>query len=216
MRRRAEGDFLMLDNGACEGHLVSNEELMQTANTYMVNEIVVPDVLCDMEATLNLVKGFQDVALNSPEFNYMGVLQGLTMAELLECLRMYAQMSYISTIAIPRHVETTVGYGTRWRIVRHIREHYSFPQGPHYQIHLLGTNPAYINELIVHNRDYEDAGVRGVDTASPYYYAMNGKLIKDLEGCKRPDDYYNHKFTKSEHQLAKANTSEVSLWTRGS
>src|SRR3954468_13696845 len=76
--------FKILDNGAAEGALVSNEELMRVAMAIQADEIIVPDQMNDCNRTLELARRFKDdvpafMAENGPRF--MGVVQGTCISE---------------------------------------------------------------------------------------------------------------------------------------
>lgn len=207
-RRRACGDFLILDNGAAEGVKITGDDLLLTAFQFMVNEVVVPDVLYDGEATIQKARGFFSLAQTATEFNYMGVAQGRDYSELMRCIDALASMRYISTIAIPRHVETTVGFGARARLVSHTTSAYKIP------IHLLGTNPSRMQELEAYGDLYRDCNVRGIDTASPYYYAMQGQLLNNFDAhCKRSPSYYTDSI--QDKRLLSNNISTMKEWVYG-
>jgi hypothetical protein len=205
--RRACGDFLMLDNGIAEGKPTDPEDLLGVAFKYMVNEVVVPDVLCDMKATIQAAWDFEQYADEARSFNYMGVVQGSTLEELLSCMHDFAVMEYIDTLAIPRHVETTVGFGTRLRLVEHAFKTYDK------EIHLLGTNPRAMSELRTYAEHYRLYGVRGIDTASPYYYAMAGQFIIEENHVARPEGYYDD--CNYDEHLAQQNVAVVKAWVYG-
>lgn len=185
-RQRACGDFLILDNGVAEGVEISNDDLLLIAFQFMVNEVVVPDVLYEWEATVQKARDFATLAQEAfNKFNFVGVVQGRNYGELVQCMNALASMKYITTIAIPRHVETTVGFGTRARLVSFASAAHNLP------IHLLGTNPHTMQELEAYGDLYRRCNVRGIDTASPYYYAMQGQLINNFDAhCLRPPTYY--------------------------
>lgn len=184
-RRRREGDFMILDNGAAEGVETTPEKLHKLAEHMMVNEIVIPDTLLDMQATVSQAIEFEKYV--SPKFRYMAVAQGKTLHECYECIHHFAKLPYISTIGIPRHVITTVDGDARFHLVRFIRNNFN----QQFDIHLLGMNPAFINELDAFGYSYQVCNVRGVDTSAPFTYAMAGfSLLETDKHVLRPENYF--------------------------
>jgi len=183
---RRNGDYLIMDNGAAEGQLLSPGELRSMALGLMVNEIVVPDVLGDMYATLKLAKEFFQYGVDH-RFKYMGVVQGQSLDECCACVEAYySDHGNITVLGIPRHlIHTTNTKDIRAQLASYIRGNY-----PGYQVHLLGTNPSYIKELRTHATDFAIAGVRGVDTSAPFNYAWGAKSMLEGQHCGRPEYYF--------------------------
>lgn len=185
-RFRREGHFMILDNGVAEGVETSPEELHELAYHMMVNEIVVPDVLGDVEQTLSLATHFHKYA--DIKFHYMGVVQGQDLDECYDCVNRFATLGYIRTIGVPRHLLTTINENARFHVVQYIRSTF----GQRFNIHLLGTNPMFMREFEAFGRSYEAFNVRGVDTSAPFTYGMAGvSLLDTSEAVHRPDDYFN-------------------------
>lgn len=184
---RRNGDYMIMDNGAAEGNLLSPGQLRSMALGLMVHEIVVPDVLGDMYATLQMAKEFFQFGVDT-RFKYMGVVQGRTLDECCACVEAYfSDHGNITVLGIPRHlISTCKQKNIRAELAMYIRRNY-----PGYQVHLLGTNPAYIRELKEYSYDFHIAGVRGVDTSAPFNYAYRAKSILDGEHAGRPEDYFN-------------------------
>jgi len=184
---RRNGDYLILDNGAAEGDLLSPGELRSKAIGLMVNEIVVPDVLGNMMETLQLAKEFFQLGVDK-RFKYMGVIQGQTLDECCACVEAYySEHPNIRVLGIPRHlIDTTKNKAVRSELAQYIYSNY-----PGYQMHLLGTNPGYIKELRDHAQDFHRAMVRGVDTSAPFNYAWGAKSMLKGERCDRPEYYFD-------------------------
>jgi hypothetical protein len=172
----------------------------------MVNEVVIPDTLRDMSETIQQAWKFEKVVSNWPQFRYMAVVQGKTYDDLQACAHDLAVLPYVNTIAIPRHVESTVGPGTRVRLAEFIATSYG------QEIHLLGTNPENMGELRVFGETYRMCGVRGVDTATPYYYSMANRSLY-AEATQRPKDYYDREIPNSE--LLMMNIAVMKEWVYG-
>jgi len=75
-RMRHPDQYLILDNGAWEGHLVAGAELIQIAKDLQANEVVAPDVVDDPEATLKHLGEFVPMA-HSEGLKVQVALQGL-------------------------------------------------------------------------------------------------------------------------------------------
>lgn len=214
MSARKRGDFLILDNGAAEGETPRFEALMDIANDYMVNEIVVPDVLGDMQQTLKCVEDFGHFITNpsvsyQDGYGFMGVVQGRTMDEIYQCLDLYNSLDWITTIGIPRILlETLDSPESRVGVARFIAENY----GPRFSMHLLGTSPRHIRELSRFGADFEAAGVRGVDTSAPYNYANVGKFIDHWDNISRPGEYFHLDAHHFGHVQVKHNLEVMQQW----
>jgi hypothetical protein len=187
MMARRNGDYLIMDNGAAEGNLLSPGELRSMSLGLMVNEIVVPDVLGDMYATLTMAKQFFQFGVDS-RFKYMGVVQGQSFDECCACVEAFhADQGNITVLGIPRHlIMTCHRQNIRSELALYIKRTH-----PQYQVHLLGTSPAYIKELKDYQEQFHVAGVRGVDTSAPFNYAYHAKSMLNGEHAGRPTNYFD-------------------------
>lgn len=208
LRWRREGHFMILDNGIAEGIETSPEKLHALGRMMMVNEIVIPDTLGAMEMTVHQARQFEASAIR--EFAYMAVVQGQTLGECYDCVRSFADMPYIRTLGVPRHLLTTVSEEARALIVAFTRRNF----GRRFNIHLLGTNPEFMNEFTSYGQGYEDHGVRGVDTSAPFNYALAGAtLLEDEKKIGRPENYFD--LIISDSRLAFLNIQLMKGWTYG-
>lgn len=207
LRARRDGAFMILDNGIAEGVQTSIGELHAKARMMMVNEIVVPDTLGDLESTILQAKQYEASALR--EFRYMGVVQGKTLAECYDCIRAFGELPYICTLGIPRHLLTTINKDARALIVAFVRRNF----GWRFAVHLLGTSREYMKEFENYGQHYQDQGVRGVDTSAPYVYALAGATLVDNIRTERPDNYFDCIIADS--NLAHINIQLMKGWTYG-
>lgn len=185
---RRNGSYMILDNGAAESVETPLEVLFSMAANMMVNEVVVPDTIGDAEATLKQALAAGKLCNNSVlrDFNYMAVVQGKSWGELQDCVSGFKALPWITTLGIPRHL-LDLSEDMRINLVDHIRMKY----GSRWQLHLLGMNRRYTNELISFGRAYNEYNVRGIDTCAPYLYAMNGKPLTEHGAIlERPEDYF--------------------------
>lgn len=190
--------FVILDNGAAEGRLVSLEVLMSHAGRLRPDEVVIPDAMGDKDETIRLAQHFHDEVIPPREFaqmpfTFMFVVQGQTIMEVLESANWAAQQYWIHTLGIPRHLVTTLDDPmARVRIANIIQGH-NYPK----QIHFLGGNPAFPSEVtfLSDPRVTHQDRVRGMDTSMPFNYACAGKSLLDAptrmtEKVDRPDEYF--------------------------
>jgi hypothetical protein len=188
---RKRGDYLILDNGAAEGGIAHLDHLFGIAFDLMVNEIVVPDVLGDYLGTVQEVQTFETYLKNHQhdfeQFNYMAVVQGQNWDEICSLVDFYSQINWVTSLGIPRILcDTLDDAGARVGVIRYVAETY----GNRFQIHLLGTNPRYIRELVRFGPELDKWGVRGVDTSAPFNYANCGKFIDHFDSIERPGGYF--------------------------
>jgi hypothetical protein len=209
-RERANGAYLILDNGVAEGLDYTMEELNQLGQQMMVNEIVLPDVLGNAAETVAKAQGAS--AWVRGAFNYMGVIQGKNPQQLLACAKAFADLPYITTVGIPRHILTSLNAGPedhyRAQAVRVIRNQFE----DRFQIHLLGTNPKYIAELMFYDVAFDRHDVRGVDTSAPYNYTFANEPIRPGVEINRPADYFNLAATSLPDPLLTHNLNRVRKW----
>lgn len=180
--------YIILDNGAAEGEAWHPVALWHVAKEFKCDEIVIPDMLGEKNGTLDLLEDF--VAQMTMEqihaFNWMGVIQGQTWEEFLDCAEAFAEMDFVTTIGIPRHAVQTIGHSNaRINLAHHI--HYRWPK---LQIHFLGSSSYNLSEakLLAEACPY----ARGMDTSLPYFAAHHRVEIDDLSApfIARPDPYF--------------------------
>jgi hypothetical protein len=212
---RKRGDFLILDNGAAEGHKADNEELLATAEDIMVQEVVMPDVLGDLEGTKQEVLDFNEHLYRPTniaelhDFRYMGVIQGQTWNDVITCIDFYNSFDHVTTLGIPRILLDTLGDPeARLSVCRNITERY----GSRFALHLLGTNPNYIRELSRFGSEFVALGVRGVDTSAPFNYANCGKFVEHFDNISRPGEYFHLDQHHFDNISVKHNCQEMIDW----
>ena len=98
--------FCILDNSAYEFYIKGKELDMdlykEAINDLMPDLYILPDVLMDKDKTLELSKRFLDKPIDNLKSDPMGVLQGNTPEEMIECFKEYKKLG-IRAIAIPFH-----------------------------------------------------------------------------------------------------------------
>lgn len=179
-RRRSEGDFIIQDNGAAElKKSLQVHDLIEVAKDLQPNVIVAPDVIYSKNDTLNLTEAFlRDYAsgLHELGIEVMGVPQGQTPEEWLECYTVFNNDSRIDWLGISMFHNPT--FGDRDSILKTIAPTVSRP------CHLLGlwNNPLDLLE----ERKYDF--VKSVDTAKPIEFGLEGLLLDDWAGHRHVDD----------------------------
>jgi len=179
------GDYIVVDNGAADGGLVSNEELLDAAFMLAAKEIVAPDVFYDKAATIVKVKEFlRKFQLPLVPYKIMAVAQGTSPASIRRCIDVYATLPEIDVVGLPKHMLTTLNVkAARLDMAKWIDE--CFPG--RFQIHMLGTNPVWLKE-IVSVAKYAPF-VRSVDSALPFNYALASQdlAMTKLELTRNPE-----------------------------
>lgn len=170
LNKRRQGHFLIVDNGAAElGESLNFNDVLKVAEKVGADEIALPDVLEDSEATLSAsIKHYHKV----PRQHRMFIPQGRSVLEWFACLHDAMAKFDFATIGIPKLMEMYPG--GRAGIIDSIVE--SGAQN-RYNIHLLGCYKAPLKEV----QSAYKAGkgfVRGIDTAAPLAYAHQGQSMK--------------------------------------
>jgi hypothetical protein len=151
------GNFMIMDNGAAEGHCLERKELYDMADYFGAQEVVVPDVYGEMEPTWEIASNWE----HSGHFRHMAVVAAKSTAEACDLIDRYSELSYIDTIGLPRLlVENGVsrsyltGYAPQDRFEIHwLGASRNFALWEHFSFHAM--------------RDH----IRGWDTAKPFAYA---------------------------------------------
>lgn len=189
--RRAEGKFVIMDNGAAEGVNPLADALLPVYPLVDPSEVVLPDVIYDKAETLRRTKEaylkFEDAGVPC---RFMAVPQGNCYTEWLECLEEMLEQPRIVTIGISKFVtpkfkdEMGPGANVRLECVDAVLHAATQRGRTDIEIHLLGCweNPKEIGEIAA---AYGDR-VRGTDSAIAYVYTRN-EVAYD-PAIERPDN----------------------------
>jgi len=173
------GGFKILDNGAAEGHRADYVELHDIGIQCGVDEIVVPDSLCDCNRTIELAREFEPHVRS--EFRYVGVAQGSTIAEILKCITYYSFTGWVTTLALPR-VINNIHWSQRLSLIEPIVKEFQFDA-----IHCLGGS-AWVREVVA----LQGTGhVRGMDTSMPVVLGLASKSLVDEGYVQRQPNYFD-------------------------
>ena len=172
--------FKILDNGANEDFVTDFRELQDIAHAWSVDEIVVPDILGDCNATIDLARSFEKYAQPN-DFRYVGVAQGRTLSEVVKCITYFEHNEWVSTLALPR-VLNTIHKTQRFNLIEPIAKEYRFDA-----IHCLGAS-SWIREVVA----IDALGiVRGMDTSLPVVLGLDGRSLADDQYIKRQSGYFD-------------------------
>lgn len=184
----ARGDYVILDNGAAEGEEMPEwEHLLKLAHEVGTSEVVLPDVIGEPEATYELAK--EAWANSDPSLKYMYVIHGPSLPHCYDAIDDAFRLGKGQfTIGLPRHLVTTIHFAARVDLVRYLNGHFRFPDAT-WQVHLLGTNRYWMQEVKYISDVDEHRIVRGVDTSAPYCYAYRQQHMCDGI-VERPEEYW--------------------------
>jgi hypothetical protein len=202
--------YLILDNGVAEDKRFSAEQLFEIGDYFMVNEIVLPDVMRNAEKTRLESINFLDLAkehyrgriLSKPHFMY--VLQGESYGEVLNEIKWAAKQSMIDVFGLPRHLIATTGSNTIRRDLATVLQVHSINP-----VHLLGGSPQLPNEIAL----YEwPPNVRSHDTSAPFNYAWYYKKLDDNVEVHRPSRYFGKEAVSFKEELVDYNVKVLMGW----
>jgi len=177
-RRKAEGDFIILDNGAYEGYTYW-DDLAELAGRLKPDVIVLPDFyLQPWRKTWHAAIAWLDrleFAVAHAEFLYIPQSVKGDPHGFMESYFEAVQDPRITWLGIPRCLATDI-VGTpnaRVEFAKMVKR-----DAPHVNIHAFGMVNGDVNEL----PGLADAGVRSIDSSAPVWRGWNGFHIDDKEG----------------------------------
>jgi hypothetical protein len=161
---------VILDNGAAEGKMLSDEALLELAALLQPSELVVPDVMHDCYRTVDALRHFYP-KVPAP-LNLMVVIQGKTWYEINYCLD-HALRHNVHSVALPKLLCQHLGSNARLAAAELIRDtNESIP------IHCLGCSKRALAEA----KDLARQGiVRSIDSASPVVMGLMDEPIAHQE-----------------------------------
>lgn len=191
---RKASAFTILDNGVIEGSPMPIAKIIEKAELIKADEIVLPDVFKDDEATLtsvdNAIKWLEQRYKNIKNcpFRLMVVPQGKDKTSWLNCAEELIKRhgDKINTLGIPKHlVDTFKSRDARVDAIATLQRNPEIDiQG--YDIHLLGcwTTPLEVLTIAKLSDQGDIPMVRSCDSAIAYVYARNNARFCDMD---RPD-----------------------------
>ncbi len=205
---KTDKDFIILDNGIAEGFEFGAKHLLTLANEVGADEIVIPDTMGDANDTLAKAQYFARYA--QPEYQYMFVLQGKTVEEVMFCLNNLdngAMFTYVTTIGIPRHFHK-IDKNFRFNLTEHlIKEAFN----DKFEIHFLGASSWMREVVILAEAVQHIENFRGIDTSMPIYMGLEGFHINDqFPWIPRPENFFNR--TDDNAKLVQGNIDTYLDW----
>lgn len=172
--RRNDASCLIMDNGVIEtGAPLPIPLLAKAASIVGAQVLVLPDTIDDSKMTIKQVR--TTMALLSTRqarssmpggLAYLGVVQGTTFAECMDCADAHVQAG-VSWLAIPRGL--TPNIGSRFGLVEAIAEEH-----PEIKLHLLGFSENLHDDIY---SAVASRAVVGIDAATPVWLGLLGKRL---------------------------------------
>jgi hypothetical protein len=223
---RSYSKFKLLDNSAAEMKQVSDEDIITAARLVRADEIVAPDTLYDGHSTWLRTKKFAEmVKARKLPFKVMGVPQGSSMDEWIECydkMNLCADIDTIgfSKISVPKSfVGAAIFPGADMGEIHVARpcvlqRLYQSGHDPHKPIHMLGMgNPIEMLEY------KDDTIVRSIDSCYAVFAAFKGQRFSPRTGCEKriPTEHAYFDAKLSPLQMARAlwNIGVTKMMSRG-
>lgn len=180
--------YKILDNGLVEGKQYTAVELHHMAYEVGANCIVVPDQFRDTDRTIRMARDFQHH--HNPEMDYMGVLQGMELGEVLQCLYFFDTCEWITHIGLPR-ILCELHPMQRLSLVNMIRDEQKIGKLRHFKIHALGAS-SWVDEV----KDLNNTGCDSMDTSLPVVFGLEGFSLSH-DYIKRQDDFMSRDVDRS-------------------
>lgn len=186
LRRRALGDFIILDNGAAEiKHSIDDKYLVEVARELRPNVLVAPDVIHDYNKTIERTRSFigaYSVSMRELGISIMGVPQGETKEEWWDCYSLFNDTIGIQWLGISMFYDKM--FDGRDKLLKSIEQTVTKP------CHLLGIHK---NPLKVAD-EKKFSFVRSVDSAKPVEFGLEGLTLDSWHLHKHIDDDMYFKF----------------------
>jgi hypothetical protein len=213
-----ERQFIIMDNGAAEGHVCSSADLIRAAYSANAEEVVIPDFIGDMEKSRVALEGFIDFLDRSPVYSigslrFMAVAQGQTLEEVMKYITKVLMNDvyrlYVDTIGLPRHLLKTLNNTqARIQIATELYDYYGASDLP--AIHFLGASPLWCSELEAAAQQVPF--IRGMDTSMPFVYGYAQELLSDEKQINRPRNYFELPYSEKAFQYSIKNVRTMQDW----
>jgi hypothetical protein len=179
-------------------------DLIKTARYIRADEIVVPDIMGNAQKTIALAYKFE--AFAESNMNYMGVVQGKNIAEIIKCATALSFLEYITVLGLPRVLANTIHRDIRVNFCESLRDMYD-RQLP---IHCLGSSedPAEVMSLA-------RTQARSIDTSVPFVAAYKKQHINLFAYDKRQKNYFDLPMPDlATRELVEDNVRTYLAWAR--
>ena len=225
---RAEGEagkFIIMDNSAFEleeqGRGVAVDSIIEAAKKVGADEIVVPDILFDAEATIDSAKDFMSyIKKNHSDMlgyvKFMAVPQANNRKDWWHCYNELLDMPDITTIGLSKlsipesfmgnHTEPLNVFKSRGHVVHQIITDNNMPSKFGKETHLLGSDNGGIFELWLYYYLKANEWIRSNDTSMPFVYGLHNfeinegtQMVQDII-MEKLDFGYNRELSISQVQ----------------
>jgi hypothetical protein len=196
------GKFLIMDNGVVEGDPRPIEELVHKAHGVNADELVLPDMFYDKEATLEIAANALAYVKVTSSKRTMVVPQGKDFVEWFDCARTMLTWD-VDTIGIPKLLVKMLGRDGRLEALEALQ-----PFLGDKDVHMLGCYESPLELKLIENqvRAGKIKPVRSVDSAIAYVYARSGIKMCDAE---RPIGTVNFAAEDADIEILKFN---IEMW----
>lgn len=148
--------FVIVDNGVIEHNQVTPEQLYEAARIVDAQLIVLPDMIDDAKTTIKWSRrALQQFRALDRATDTMGVVQGTTFEECMECARSLVDLG-VDWLSPPRGL--TKNLGSRVPLVLSLAAEFGLP------MHVLGFSDNVEDDLMA---AMSHRSVRGIDAATP-------------------------------------------------
>ena len=180
----ADGRFVILDNGAAEGALMSSSDLLDLVDHIRPAEVVAPDIIYDGLATITAVLEFLEVLgtrrlrNGRSRVGVMAVPQGSTRAEYMNCAAVLEMFPAVTALGLSK-LSTARCFGNddtplviaRTRAVDALSRLTTKP------LHLLGGDWSLPWEVACHASGGDAPQLRSNDSSFVYWYSREGAVL---------------------------------------
>src|SRR3989344_356651 len=98
---KSKGCYIILDNSTPYlGKSVNSLDLLKCIKLIKPDEVILPDVINNYKATLELTQEFLKLLPNKRKMKLMAVPQGSTLQEYIECYEIFSQNPYVDSLGI--------------------------------------------------------------------------------------------------------------------
>lgn len=185
-RMSDEGKYVIMDNGACEGESLSDDELFEAYDRVNPAEIILPDILKDAEGTMKRSSDFYNKVCSS-KYNIMIVPQGEDLRSWTACAEKMANEIPHHCIGIPKWLGS-IRPANRVAAALYIDDLTE-------QIHLLGCSEP---PMVIQMSGILSEKIRSCDSAFAYlcckakYGHIHGLTSRPDEKIDFLNDNYDH------------------------
>lgn len=170
---------VIMDNGAAEGAMLPDGQILAVAMRLEPDVIVCPDHLGDSVKTIEAVQRFRRTCIPFTDWDYYAVAQGSSTKEVIECAKKLLEMPWLSGICLPR-LMLKFDRGSRIYAAERLGSFIGDRA-----LHCLGSGVWTKEVSILADIEW----VTGIDTSSPVAMGMQGQDIEHHPYKGRPNDY---------------------------